>query len=68
MNNENRDFDIVHIDLSTCKLSLVFIVVTLGQNKVAHVALVLGEIKCAICMGLFHFRTGKFQQKEKDVD
>lgn len=67
MNNENRNFDIVQIDLSTCKLSVVFLVVTLGQNKVAHVALVLGEIECAICMGLFHFRAGKFQQTEKDV-
>lgn len=44
MNNENRNFDIVQIDLSTCKLSVVFLVVTPGQNKVAHVALVLGKL------------------------
>lgn len=67
MNNENSNFDIVEVDLSTCKLSVLFLVVTPGQNKVAHVALVLGEIKYAICMGLFHFRADKFQQTEKDV-
>ena len=39
MNNEKRNFDIVQIDLSTCKLSVVFLVVTPGQNKLAHVAL-----------------------------
>lgn len=39
MNNETRNFDIVQIDLSTCKLSVVFLVVTPGQNKLAHVAL-----------------------------
>lgn len=67
MNNENRNFHIVQTDLSTCKLSVVFLVVTPGQNKVARVALVLGEIECALCTGLFHFRAGKFQQTEKDV-
>lgn len=67
MNNENRNFDIVQIDLSTCKLSVVILVVIPGQNKVAHVALVLREMKCAICMGLVHFPAGKFQQTEKDV-
>lgn len=55
------------IDLSACKLSVVFLVVTPGQNEVAHVALVLGEIECAIYMGLFHCRAGKYQQTEKDV-
>lgn len=29
---------------------------------------VLWKIKCAICVDFFHFRTGKVQQREKDVD
>lgn len=47
-----------------CKVSVVFLVVTPGHNKLAHITLVLGEIKCAICLDFFILKQVKFSKKE----
>lgn len=67
MNNEIRRFSIVQIDLSTCKVSVVSLVVTSGQNKLTHVAFMswakLSVQSAWVCLSILE--QVKFSRKER---
>lgn len=66
MNNEKRNFNIVQIDLSTCKPLVVFLVVAPGQNKLAHVALMYwGKLNVQSAWIFFILQQVKFSKKKR---